>query len=53
MLADMPLPELFEWYQFHLDQWGVKDAEPAGDVVASVDEEIAMMKAAFGGRSGN
>jgi len=49
----MPLPELFEWYHYHLEVWGVKDAEPVGDVVASVDEEIAVMKAALGGGHGN
>lgn len=49
----MPLDELFEWYRYHAEQFDdqaapVPGAKPAVEA-RSVDEEIAMLKAAMGG----
>ena len=53
MLADMPLSELFEWYEHFTDMYEPSEATPttapANAVCTSVDEEISMMRAMMGG----
>ncbi len=49
MLAQMPLAELFDWYDYHLEQWGISSEHAPDHSQANIDEEIALMRGAFGG----